>query len=423
MQFDVVVIGGGLAGLSCAIRLAEQGKRCAVVSSGQSALYFSSGSLDLLAQLPDGSMVSEPLLALPALAQQAPQHPYSLIGAPRVAALAVEAVQLLERCGLKMQGSNQQNHLRVTPLGTCRATWLSPQAIPTAPFGDVLPWRRIAVLGIEGFLDFQPQMAASSLAAEQSVQVDEVSLHLPVLDRLRNNPSEFRAVNIARVLDRPENLAVLIEEIQRQAGQAEAIFLPACLGLESDEPLMALRQALGKPVFLLPTLPPSVLGMRLHQALRQRLQLLGGVFMPGDTVLRADFDGQRITGLYTRNHTDIPLRAQQVVLASGSFFSNGLKAEFGGIREPVFDLDVYSKPQREDWSSIDLFAPQPYLQFGVQTDANLRALKQGVAISNLYAIGAVTGGYEPLLQGCGAGVSLLGALHVAQQIAGQEGSV
>lgn len=416
MQFDVVVIGGGLAGLSCAIRLAESGKRCAVVSSGQSALYFSSGSLDLLAQLPDGTAVTSPLAALPALQQQAPQHPYSLLGATQVATLAREAEELLQRCGVAMQGSCEWNHLRVTPLGTRRATWLSPQAIPVSAWGGNLPWQHIAVLGIEGFLDFQPQMAASSLIEEQKVIAEAAFLHLPLLDRLRNNPSEFRAANIARVLDLPEHLAALAEEVKRQAGEAEAIFLPACLGLESDQPLLALRQAVGRPVFLLPTLPPSVLGMRLYQALRQRLQQLGGVFMPGDTVLRASIDQQRISGLYTRNHTDIPLRAQQVVLASGSFFSNGLVADLAGIREPVFGLDVFSKAERADWSHPDFFAAQPYLQFGVKTDANLRALKQGEAITNLYAIGAVAGGYDPLQQGCGAGVSLIGALHVAQQI-------
>lgn len=420
MRFDVVVIGGGLAGLSCAIAVAEQGKRCAVVSSGQSALYFSSGSLDLLARLPDGTPVEMPLAALPQLAQQAPQHPYALIGPGRVAALSAAAQRLLERCGLNLQGEGTNNHLRITPLGTRRATWLSPQAIPTLPLTGQLPWQRIAVIGIEGFLDFQPQMAADSLSRELGVQTDVAYLHMPALDRLRNNPSEFRAVNIARVLDLMESLPPMAEELRRLAGEADALFLPACLGLEDDTSLAVLQDAVGKPIRLLPTLPPSVPGMRLHQALRRRFQQLGGVFMPGDSVLRAECEAGRVTGLYTRNHGDIPLRAQQVVLASGSFFSNGLVADFDRVREPIFGLDVHSRADRADWSQRELFAPQPYLQFGVRTDGRLRAMKQGMPFDNLYAIGAVAGGYDPLQQGCGAGVSLIGALHVAQQIAAEE---
>ena len=90
------------------------------------------------------------------------------------------------------------------------------------------------------------------------------------------------------------------------------------------------------------------------------------------------------------------------------------------MREPIFGLDVHSRADRADWSRRELFAPQPYLQFGVRTDGRLRAMKQGVRFDNLYAIGAVAGGYYPLQQGCGAGVSLIGALHVAQQIAAND---
>ena len=48
MKFDSIVIGGGMAGLSAALRLAEAGQKTLLMASGQSALHFSSGSVDLL---------------------------------------------------------------------------------------------------------------------------------------------------------------------------------------------------------------------------------------------------------------------------------------------------------------------------------------------------------------------------------------
>ena len=82
MKFDTIIIGGGLAGLVCGIRLQEGGYKCAMVSTGQSALHFSSGSFDLLATLPDGTPVEHPLEAMSRL--ESP-HPYARIGADNIA--------------------------------------------------------------------------------------------------------------------------------------------------------------------------------------------------------------------------------------------------------------------------------------------------------------------------------------------------
>ncbi|MEH0833130.1 glycerol-3-phosphate dehydrogenase subunit GlpB [Pectobacterium cacticida] len=414
MRYDVVIIGGGLAGLTCGIRLAEQGKRCAMVSAGQNALHFSSGALDLLSHLPDGQPVSHPLKALEALAHQSPRHPYSRIGAATVAALLPQVEALLQRSNIALLGHHQQNHWRMTPLGQFRACWLSPadgvtRGLPESHFGD-----NPLIAGIDGFLDFQSRIVAGTLQA-RGIAARSDELKLPVLDRLRQNPSEFRAVNIARVLDRPENYAALVEELTRLANGNDAIIMPACLGLDRPEIIGELTVALGKPVQLLPTLPPSVLGLRLHQALARRFCQLGGMVMPGDRATRAAFSPQEIA-VYSHHHGDIPLRAQHVVLASGSFFSSGLVAQFDRVTEPVFGLDVRFAEQREGWSQQDVFAPQPYRQFGAIVDERLHPRIGGKTVNNLYAIGAVLEGFDPIAQGCGAGVSLLSAIHVAEQI-------
>ena len=101
MKFDSVIIGGGLAGLVCGIRLSKAGRRCAIVSSGQSALHFSSGSFDLLGALPDGTPVTAPVESVADTIRQAPEHPYAKIGAERFATLAAEAAALLAEAPLK----------------------------------------------------------------------------------------------------------------------------------------------------------------------------------------------------------------------------------------------------------------------------------------------------------------------------------
>jgi len=81
MKFDTIIIGGGLTGLLCGIRLQRKGQKCAVISAGQSAMHFWSGAFDLLNRMPDGTDVDYPLESIGKLPQT---HPYSIIGADKV---------------------------------------------------------------------------------------------------------------------------------------------------------------------------------------------------------------------------------------------------------------------------------------------------------------------------------------------------
>ena len=424
MNFDVVIIGGGLAGLTCGIALQEQGKRCVIINNGQAAIDFASGSLDLLSRLPNGAFVKNIPENLTALAAQLPQHPYSIMGAERVLAKAQDFEKLAASLNLDLIGSTAENHLRVTGLGSLRGAWLSPNSVPTVQGETPFPYKKIAVLGIEGYHDFQPELLADNLTLNPQFAHCEVKtgfLNIPELDQLRANSREFRSVNIAQVLEYKLKFDDLVAEMKEAAKGTEAIFLPACFGLENQEFMESLRKATGLPLFELPTLPPSLLGMRQRIQLRHRFEKLGGLMMNGDSALKAHFHGNKVRAIQTRLHEEEEITAEHFVLASGSFFSKGLVSEFDKIYEPVFHSDIigvegFNDTDRFTWTDHRFSNPQPYQSAGVAINAQCQVQKSGQFLTNLYAVGNVIGGFNALELGCGSGVAVVTALAVADEI-------
>ncbi|MDR1882254.1 MAG: glycerol-3-phosphate dehydrogenase subunit GlpB [Prevotella sp.] len=420
MKFDTVIIGGGLSGLTCGIRLLQQGQRCVIVSSGQSALHFSSGSFDLLNALPDGRIVTDPLASVKDLVRMSPGHPYAKLGECKFRELAGESESFLSGIGLSIQGGATENHYRITPMGTLKPTWLSAPDFAVCKSESKLPWKKVSIFNIAGFLDFYPQFIAGEFA-RMGTKSDIHLFSLPGLDHLRRNPSELRSTNIARILDQESNRDELTGILSKAAADSDAIIFPACIGLKNTNMLAESRKAINKPVYLIPTLPPSVTGIHTQRYMHDYFVRLGGVYMLGDTVKKADMENGRVTRIYSCNHGDIPFIAENTVLATGSYFSQGLIATGSRIYEPVFNLDVAYAPARQDWYSRNMFDSQNYLAFGVKTNESFNALHGGKVLENLYVSGAVLEGFNPVKEGSGAGVSILSALYIADKIISKEG--
>lgn len=421
MKFDSIVIGGGMAGLSAALRLAEAGQKTLLMASGQSALHFSSGSVDLLES--DG----DPRAALPAFMAAHPDHPYSKVGMQNIEGSLADLQRHCAEEGLPLM-RQEHNHQRLTPIGTLKSTWLSPDTcacMTDAPAPDA-----ILLATLEGFRDFHPALAAANLATHARFAHSRIltgEIRLPQLAQFSRNPHEFRSADIARLFDKQgpgqqDLLADLAREISRMVQGCgmpgcRHIVLPACLSLGLVGPrLSELERRTGCTIKEVATMPPSLIGMRMQEALKRRFMALGGTFLTSERVLGARYDGDKVIGVHSQHGEDQLFEADHFVLASGSFFSRGLESRLGGIREPIFDADVLSLAERDAWAGRRLFDHHPFMGFGVKTDERLRVLRGGRPLTNLYGAGSVLAHYDPIKEGSGSGVAVATGWQAAGHI-------
>ena len=405
MKFDTIIIGGGLSGLTAGIELSHKGQKCLIVSSGQSALHFFSGSFELY------GMDADPFKAMESLS---PQHPYSKIGLENVRALADGVKPFFKEMGIELKGEDGLNHWRVTPLGLTKPAWLTLDEYASIPSDGHIPWKKVAILNIDGFLDFHASYIAAGLEAK-GVETVVKGISMPELERLRHNPTEMRSANISKTLV-GNSVNTLAARINEHAKDVDAVLMPAVVGLTGCSDVIRLKEMVDRPLHFIATLPPSVPGIRLQMMLKKHFQKVGGTYMLGDSVTGGGFEGGRLNYITTQNHADVRFEADNFIIATGSFFSKGLVSDINGVREPIFGLDVKSADERSDWYKRNIFEAQPYMNFGVATDNSFHALLNGAAVENLYAVGSVVGGCNSMKEGSGAGVAVLSSLHVASLI-------
>jgi glycerol-3-phosphate dehydrogenase subunit B len=413
MRFDTVIIGGGLAGLVCGIRLQKAGKKCAIISAGQSAMHFSSGTFDLLGRLPDGTQVENPIEAIASLNKE---HPYVIIGKDNVKKYADEAPAFFKECGIEVAGNAEKNSWRITPTGERKPAWLTLGDFTPLASKDEKIGTKALIVNILGYLDFNTKFLADSFEKQGTV-CRISSIKLEEMERLRKNPSEMRATNIARVMDRDGIWEKAAAQVKEMIKDEDVVVLPAVFGLKDASVVEKMRAAIGVKTMFVATMPPSVPGIRSQMTLKAEFEKAGGRFLLGDTVTDAAFDENgNVTSVGTVNFGDIRVYADNFVLATGSFFSKGLVATPDNVVEPVFGVDITFAEGRDKWFDRNFWKKQEYISYGAEVTSELNAQIKGQPVSNLYAIGSILSGSNALYEGCGGGTAIISALYAADNI-------
>jgi len=415
MSPDAVVVGAGLAGLTAGVRLAQAGLRTTLVAKGPGATHLAPPTIDVLGYAPD--LVERPADALASFVSERKDHPYARLKADTVAASAEWLRALVP--SLAYVGTIEENLLLPTAVGVPKPSALVPEAMAA---GDLRSGGRFAFAGLRALKDFYPRLLADNLSQAKlptGVTVDARAVHLAD----PGAEADVSPLGYARMFEDQEFRSAVAAELLPKLEPGESVGFPSVLGLGAHRTTwLDLQDRLGRPVFEVPTLPPSVAGIRLFHALRDAFARAGGRLLIGSTAVGAETDDDVVTHvvMQTAAARATPIDARWFVLATGGFAEGALFLDsYGEVHESVFGLAVTGVPAVGEPRFVPrYFDDQPMARAGISVDERLRPLdlEGNVAFRNLFAAGAVLGGAEPWRELSGNGLALASGFAVASAI-------
>jgi glycerol-3-phosphate dehydrogenase subunit B len=412
--YDVLVIGAGLAGLTAATRLAEGGAKVMVLAKGVGATHLAPGTIDVLGYAGGPDRVERPAEALGALDGA---HPYGRVGAGAVGA-AIEWFKRQFEGGplgaYGYRGDLARNVVLPTTVGAFKPSAVVPETMAAGDLGDDAP---MLVVGFRALRDFHAAYLADNVSR------GGVEARAIVLDRRVDGRPEANSLGLGRALDDPAIRADVAAEVARALDGAARVAFPAGLGLEDPYGVWSdLQERLGRPVFEVPTLPPSVPGMRVFRTLRDRLRGLGGrIILNSEAIGAARGDGDRVESVEARAAgRTVRYRARWIVLATGGVASGGIVLDSRWqARETVLGLPLAGgvDPGAERFSPR-YFDEHPFNAVGVAVDDGLRPVAPGGgrAAENVLVAGATLAGARPWKEKSGDGISLATGHRAAEII-------
>jgi glycerol-3-phosphate dehydrogenase subunit B len=410
IECDVCVIGSGLAGMAAALFAAARGLR--VTQMGHTGeIIFASGLLDLLSVHPvvEKRAWSDPWAAIDALVADNPQHPCARLKIADIKAAFDEILAFLEQTSLSYHRNIDRNTGVLTSLGTIKSTY----AVPHTMWQGVRALEKkpaCLIVDIRGLKGFSARQIAAALDTDWPA-LRSARISFPDSDHL----NEVYTEHMANALLLPQNREKLVRVLQPLVKESKIIGLPAILGLYRTQEVIAhLEELIGVPVFEIPTIPPSVPGLRLKEAFERGLRSKDVQYFSLTKALkvRPSAAGRFETHI-GRDAVEHIVNSRGVILASGRFIGGGLCADRTHIRETIFDLPVYQPDSRRGWHHRDFLDPRGHSinQAGLQIDDSFRPLDDSgdPAFETLFAAGSILAHNDWKRLKCGAGLAIASA--------------
>lgn len=419
MRSDIAVVGSGLAALVATRAIQQAGRDVVLVWPGLSSLYFLYATVDVLGYVSasDMSPVENPSHAVQTLIADHPEHPYAKAGMRALEDGVTQFFDWVNEAGLHWQGSLTRNLLLPTATGAAKPSCLVPA---TMAAGDLERDASIVLCGFDGYQDFVPELAASNLsrALLTGGSVRAVRIALPGFqpDRL------LTSLDVARQFEDGSFRKEVAQRVRSSVGSTTdgtRVGVPAVLGLTGDGEVHAeLEAMLGLPVFEIPTLPPSVLGLRLFDRLRKHLQESGIELISSAPAHAADVNGGLCRSIRIKAAgREQPIGAHAFVFALDDVADGALRAGVHSVQDPFFHRTLARHALPIERTADSIFKPQPFAQLGYAVNDRLQAVdERGEPLArNVFIAGGAIAGADPAGTKSRGGLAIATGFRAAQE--------
>ncbi len=414
LQTDLAIIGSGIAGFSASIFALNKDIPTAQVGN-TGAIAYTTGYLDLLGKIEgEKTPVQDPWAELENLKDLSPSHPLNLISAADIREGFNQFISFLNGCGISYNTALDHNLTALTPAGTLKQTLCVPNTMLTGC--EALAQKKPCVIvDFKGLKGFSARQIVSNLQ-QQWPDLSSAKITFPGMEH-----GELYPEVMARTLEVPTNREKLAKSLQDIAGYAKCVGLPAILGMHDPDHVRAeLEKLTGLQLFEIPTMPPSVPGIRLREMFEQTFPKKGLILIPQQKVTRLNFTNKTIILNLSDNYGPIEIKAKAAILATGRFLSGGLDAGIDGIKEPLLDLPVSQPQNRKQWYRKNYTDPKGHLinKAGIKVNEQFRPLGDNGTPYHpgLFAAGSILAGQDWIRTRSGAGIAISSAFKAVQSV-------
>ena len=424
----IVVIGGGIAGITAVMKLKELGYEPILITKGAGSSAMFSGSIDIASLVESKHLkgIDIPLKEQIKLVQNRnPNHPYNKL--TDIYSVLTESINMVNK-ELDLRFTeldlNKPNYIIPTQTGYLKESALIKEYSINFDLNTIMKSNEnYGLLNFTLFNSFFYENLLHNLNLIKKEQNSESNFFIINFDFLRRSTDvNLKNYDLANILENNNLYVELIDKISEiiKTENINNIISPAIWGIEKYNEINTLLKSRFNFIETLSN-TPSISGIRLQKKINKYLKE-HNVVVINEKVIGYKHKNGNILSVVTNKNNEV--NTSGIVLATGKFIGGGINTQ-NGYSESVFNMPLFYNGRplpetvKEPMFENDYFKKHQAFSVGLKVNRRFQALgiDNRVIFKNLFVAGNIIADYNYIAREGGFGVAISTGYKAAKSLA------